>query len=71
MSRRGGWITVAQAANEFPLSESAIRHHIEDRLLPVHRVGRRVFIARDDLDGFLEAGRQEAARQRRRYAAQS
>lgn len=65
---RGRYLTVDQAAERYPLTAKAIRRMIEKGRLPVHRIGRRVFVAEADLEALFEAGRIEPPRRRLRTA---
>ena len=55
-------LTVADAAVYTRFSESYLRSLIEQRKIPVIRVGRTVRLLLDDLDGFLFESRHEARR---------
>jgi excisionase family DNA binding protein len=69
--KRGRYLTVAQAAERFPLTEKAIRRLIEKRRLPIHRLGARVYLAEVDLEELFVAGRVEPPKRRRLRAASS
>jgi hypothetical protein len=47
-------------------SERLLRHLIATRQLPHHKVGRRIYIALEDVDDLAERGRIEAVRPRLR-----
>ncbi len=49
------YLTVKEAAAYSRLATSTIRLYIRKKRLPVHRVGRRVIIRREDLSTFLQA----------------
>ena len=50
-------LTTADAADELQVSEKTIRRWINDGDLHVHRLGRAIRIARDDLTAFVTARR--------------
>lgn len=47
-------LTVKEAAEELGVVELTIHNYIKKGLLPALKLGRRVFIKRDDLDAALE-----------------
>jgi hypothetical protein len=47
-------------------SERLLRHLCSTRQLPHHKVGRRIYIALEDVDDFADRGRIEASRPRLR-----
>lgn len=51
-------LTVADVACELSLSEKTIRRWIKEERLHVHRLGRVVRIAREDLTAFVSRHRQ-------------
>lgn len=55
-------VTVRQAGELVPaLGERYIRRLVDERRIPVHRVGRKVLLDRRDLDALVAAGREEPA----------
>lgn len=63
---RGRLLTVEQAAELLAVSPRFVRRLIFERRVPVHRLGRHVRLAEDDLVDLIEAGRTEALRIPRR-----
>jgi excisionase family DNA binding protein len=57
------WLTVPEASSRSTLSESTIRTLIRQKRLRVYRPSpRRVLISRDELDAYIAAAREDAAR---------
>ena len=54
---RGRMLSVHAVAERLDLSTKTIRRMIERAELPVHRIGRRVLIAEEDLEIFLRRHR--------------
>lgn len=51
-------LTVADVAGELSLSEKTIRRWIKNECLHIHRLGRVIRIAREDLTAFIGRHRQ-------------
>lgn len=55
------YVTVAQAVEEYPwLTLRYLRRLIAEHRIPVSRVGRRVLVARGDIDDLVAGGRSDA-----------
>lgn len=71
---RGRYFTIPQAIEAYPgvLTERLIRRLVAERRIAFTYSGRRVILAEADIEGYLEANRQEPIdafrRQRRRPA---
>ena len=53
-------LSIEEAAKEMKVSIYTIRSWQYQRKFPVHKLGRRVLIARRDLEEFFQKGRVEA-----------
>ena len=53
-------LTVKQAAQVFPVSESYIRHKVMDRSIPHIKCGRKVLIDAEKFNAWLDAHAVEA-----------
>ena len=56
--KAGRFLTVAQVADELGISTKHVRRAITAGELPVHRFGRAVRIARDDLERYVDRHRE-------------
>jgi len=50
------FLTVAEVASLLRLNEQTVRNWIDDKKLPAFRIGRRVRVARSDLDDLVQSG---------------
>lgn len=56
------WLTPKEVPTKYPLTERHVRRMIFERRIAFSKVGGRVFINQEDLDGLFAAGRVEAER---------
>jgi excisionase family DNA binding protein len=59
MSRR--LLTVDEAADYLNVTPRFVRRLVSDHRIAVHRLGRQIRFAIDDLDAYIDRGRVEAA----------
>lgn len=59
--KRGRYFTIPQAVEAYPgvLTERLIRRLVSDRRIAYSYSGRRVILAEDDIEAYLEARRRE------------
>jgi len=57
-------LDVAGAADYLAVSPAAVRKFIFEKRLAIVRIGRRVFLEASELERFIDAGREPAARTR-------
>ena len=50
------FLTVTEVASLLRLNEQTVRNWIDDKKLPAFRIGRRVRVARSDLDHLVQSG---------------
>ncbi|HET7489357.1 MAG TPA: hypothetical protein VFJ85_15620 [Acidimicrobiales bacterium] len=62
--RRGRYYTIPQAVDAYPgvLTERLIRRLVAERRIAFSYCGRRLVLAEDDIEAYLEANRREALR---------
>ena len=52
----GSWLSVLQAAAYMNISEPSVRRLIKRNAFPYCKIGRKILIHRDSLDGFMRGG---------------
>lgn len=60
-SRQSTFLRLKAVPKKYPLSEAWLRKAVFLGRLPVHRVGRSVFLKEEDILDLFERGRAEAA----------